>query len=106
MVIEKDQSGKFAKGNRGGPGRPKKEREEKYYDILASTCTPADWIEICEKAVTQAKKGDPVARKWIADYLIGPPVQKNEHSGPDGGPLKIRVTLKDNEDGDTDGEDG
>ena len=75
----RDENGKFKKGNGGGPGRPPKKREDKYLHIAMNTCTYVDWQRIITKAVEQAKKGDSVARKWLADYLIGPPVQKNEN---------------------------
>jgi hypothetical protein len=76
-------------------GRPKKATEEKYYDILITACSPDDWRAICEKAVAQAKSGNPVARKWLADYLQGVPVQRNELTGADSGPLVIRVIRSD-----------
>ena len=69
-------------------------REEKYYEILTSTCSQNDWFQICAKAVDQAKRGDAVARKFIADYLIGQPVQKQEVTGFDGGAVEIVVTYE------------
>ena len=92
----RDKNGQFKKGEyKGGPGRPKKEREVEYYRILTMRCTREDWDAIVDKAVKQAKGGDSVARKWLADYLIGPPVERKEISGPDGD--VIRVTLKSND---------
>ena len=86
-----DENGKFKKGNPGGPGRPKREREVTYYHILEMAVSENDWKAICAKAVYQAKRGDAVARKWIADYLIGAPIQRTEYSGAEGGPLEIVV---------------
>ena len=74
--MTRDENGKFTKGNPGGPGRPKKEREAKYYDITLSAVNLEDWKQIIKKAVDQAKRGDSMARKFLADYLMGPPVQK------------------------------
>lgn len=74
--MTRDGNGKFAKGNPGGPGRPPKEREVKFYDITLSAVSLDDWKLIVKKAVDQAKRGDGVARKWLADYLIGEP-EKN-----------------------------
>lgn len=74
--MTRDENGKFAKGNPGGPGRPKKEREIKYYELTLSVVSLTDWKEIVDKAVSQAKRGDAVARKWLADYLMGEP-EKN-----------------------------
>lgn len=87
-----DDRGRFKKGNPGGPGRPKKEREVVYYRILEMAVSEDDWAEICKKAAEQAKRGDAVARKWISDYLIGSPIQRMEHGGAEGGPLDIVVT--------------
>lgn len=86
----RDSNGRFKKGEyRGGPGRPKKERELEYYRILELSVSSDDWAVICVKAVEQAKRGDAVARKFLADYLIGPPVEKKEITGADGGKLLI-----------------
>lgn len=86
---------KFVKGQSGNPnGRPKKEREERFLQITLSTVTYQDWEQIVDKAKRQAKSGDSVARKWLSDYLIGPPVQKVAGSG-DNGEVVIRVKLKD-----------
>jgi hypothetical protein len=97
-MAERDENGKFVKGNPGGPGRPKKEREQKFYDLTLSAVTFDDWKAIVRKAVDQAKRGDQQARKWLSDYLIGPPVQRQEVTGADGDALVIRVTLKDEAD--------
>ena len=73
---ERDDKGKFVKGNGGGPGRPPKVREERFYEITLSSVTFDDWKAIVRKAVSQAMKGDSTARKWLSDYLLGPPQQK------------------------------
>lgn len=58
-------------------------------EITLSSVTFDDWQEIIKKAVGQAKKGDSTARKWLGDYLIGTPVQKQEITGKDGDALRI-----------------
>jgi len=89
---------RFVKGQSGNPnGRPKKQREERYHEIMLNTVTFDDWEYIIDKAVKQAKSGDAVARKWLSDYLIGAPVQKVAGTGKDG-ELVIKVKLKDNND--------
>lgn len=88
----RDKNGRFVKGHPSvTPGRPKKEREENYYRILTDAVTPADWEAIILKAVEQAKRGDSTARKFLADYLIGPPVERKEVTGADGSALTIRI---------------
>ena len=80
-MAERDENGRFVKGNGGGPGRPRKQREERYYEITMTACTFDDWRQIVKRAVAQAKRGDSTARKFLADYLIGPPPQKHEVGG-------------------------
>ncbi len=76
---------------RNPKGRPTKEREEKYLDVTLTAVTFEDWKKIVHKARDQALKGDAVARKWLSDYLIGPPVQRQEHTGKDGETLTIEI---------------
>jgi hypothetical protein len=88
-------TGKFVAGNKASPGRKPKERELRYYDILMSTVTFEVWAEIVKKAAEQAKKGDQAARKWLADYLVGPPVNRTELTGADGGTIRVTYTGED-----------
>jgi hypothetical protein len=90
-VAKRDENGRWLKGHSGNPnGRPKKEREERYYEILMTACTFKDWRAIIKVAVEQAKDGDAQARKWLSDYLIGPAPQE----------IKGDIVLKWPEDGD------
>ena len=88
-TVERNEKGQFVKGNGGGPGRPPKEREIRYYEIMQTACTFKEWRAICQKAVDQAKRGDATARKWLTDYLVGTAPQKHEITGEGGGPLVI-----------------
>lgn len=88
---DRDKNGRFARGNGGGPGRPKKVREEQYLDILLSVVTPKEWETVCAVALQRAKAGDGKAREWLANYIVGKPVDRQEISGPEGGRLKIEV---------------
>ncbi len=75
----REKNGQFKKGEyRGGPGRPRKDREVEYYRILSTRVTIDDWHAIIDRAIRDAKSGDAVARRWLADYLIGPPVERKE----------------------------
>jgi hypothetical protein len=76
--VNRDGNGRFAKGQSGNPGgRPKKARGERYYEITQAACTFKEWREIIRCAVEQAKDGDRSARKFLADYLLGPPPQEH-----------------------------
>ena len=73
MQNNRDSRGRFARGNAGGPGRPKRVTERHYLDVMQISCSPEKWREIIEKAVTDAKNGDAKAREWLASYLMGKP---------------------------------
>ncbi len=84
-MAERDTNGRFVKGEyRGGPGRPRKEREDRFYEVAVTAVTFQDWKEVILAAVKQAKRGDAAARKFLADYLMGTPVQKIAPTTPDG----------------------
>jgi len=74
---ERDNNGRWIKGSTGNPtGRSPRQREERYYQIMMTVVTFADWERIIAKAVEQAKHGDAQARKWLSDYIVGTPDQK------------------------------
>jgi hypothetical protein len=66
-------NGRFAVGNPGGPGRPRRATERQYLAVLADAVTLETWEAICLRAVADAKKGDAKARDWISKYLVGAP---------------------------------
>jgi hypothetical protein len=67
----RDRSGKFTRGNAGGPGGPRRAAEESYVHLLASRCTGEHWAKIVDKAIQQAEAGDRHARAWLSECLIG-----------------------------------
>lgn len=98
-MVERGEGGKLKKGSVLNPnGRPKKEREIQYREVMVSVVTLDRWKKIIAKAADQAERGDSVARKWLADYLIGTPVQKSEVTGAEGGVLEILVRYADRTD--------
>ena len=85
METTRDKNGRFVKGCKSiSPGRPKQKREDRFMAITQSACTFADWRKIVKKAVEQAVEGNTAARKWLSDYLLGPPPQRIEYSAPEG----------------------
>jgi hypothetical protein len=95
-VVNRDVNGHLQKGSILNPkGRPKKDRERDYLDIMLNIVTPKRWTSIVNKAADQAERGDAVARKWLADYIIGAPVQRQEVTGLEGGAIEIIVTYED-----------
>ena len=67
----RDNKGQFAEGNSGGPGRPRRAIERDYLRVLSDACPLETWQEIVERAVSEAKEGDPQARAWLSKYLLG-----------------------------------
>ncbi len=70
---ERNPGGTFAKGWAGGPGRPRRAVEAHYLLAISEACPPERWKEIVQRAVEDAKGGDPKAREWLAGYLVGRP---------------------------------
>jgi hypothetical protein len=86
-MAERNEKGQFVKGYKGGPGRPKKTREERYLEITKSAVTFDMWKKIVTRAASDALRGDAQARKWLSDNIIGPPTQRQEITGADGSAL-------------------
>lgn len=81
----------YKKGESGNlKGRPKKATETEYLAAITSVVKRDDWRDIVERAMKDAKRGDTAARKWLSDYIIGVPVQRQEISGPEGGPIPVK----------------
>jgi hypothetical protein len=91
--------GGFEKGRSGNPeGRPRKEREERLYEITVSTVPIKRWKKIVLKAVDQAERGDATARKWLSDQLLGVPTQNIEHRTSKEMPFVVQLSWGDNAD--------
>lgn len=65
--------GRFTKGNAGGPGRPRRQTEASYLQVMMENVPLESWGEIIQSAVTAARAGDPKSREWLARYLVGEP---------------------------------
>ena len=76
MAAARKANGQFAKGYKGGPGRPPRKKEERFMEVSIAAVSLKDWRAIIKKAVGQAERGDSQARKFLADYLLGPPQQR------------------------------
>ena len=75
-MTDRDVNGRFVKGGGGGPGRPPRKKEERFLEVSIAAVSLKDWRAIIKKATEQAKLGDTQARKFLADYLLGPPQQR------------------------------
>lgn len=50
--------------------------EADYMGVLLDSVTLDDWREVVTGALGLAKSGDPAARAWLAQYLVGRPAAK------------------------------
>ncbi len=71
LVKDRDQNGRFVKGNKASPGRAKRVVEVDFHNILLDNVSAEQWSGIVKRAVTDALAGDKYARQFIADYTIG-----------------------------------
>ncbi len=67
----REENGRFAQGNAGGPGRPRRAIERDYLAVLGDAVSIDDWREVVERAVVDAKAGDAKARDWLTKHLLG-----------------------------------
>ena len=63
--------GGFKRGNRGGPGRPRRSAEQNYLATMTGVVSLKDWRDITARAVQDAKAGDNQARAWLSKHLVG-----------------------------------
>ena len=78
-VAIRDKKGRFVAGHGSiSPGRPTRARETRYLQALTDTVTMDDWILIVRRAIEDAQNGSHPARRWVADYLVGPPIKQSE----------------------------
>lgn len=75
-ILARDKgTGRFLKGNPGGPGNPKlkaqNQRRSVFDGVLDEHCSREDQVEIVKKAVIDAKAGDRHARRDLWDRLYG-----------------------------------
>ncbi len=70
---DRDRRGRFAPGNAGGPGRPRRRTEADYPAALSDQVPLDAWSQIVERAVADAIAGDAKARDWLSRYLLPTP---------------------------------
>jgi hypothetical protein len=71
MTPGRENNGRFAKGNPGGPGRKPLAVEDRYLALFCEVVPSARARKIIEKAASQAEHGDAKAREWLFNYLAG-----------------------------------
>src|SRR5215510_6145932 len=70
-----DARGRFAKGNKGGPGNPHARQVAALRSALLKIVTEDDIIEIAHVLLLKAKQGDLAAAKLLFSYTLGKPLE-------------------------------
>jgi len=69
----RDAAGRFAAGNKGGPGNPFARKVAGLRTALIDAVSPQDLQEIAASLILQAKDGNVQAARLIFSYVIGKP---------------------------------
>lgn len=69
----RDSRGRFAKGNKGGPGNPFARRVGRLRSLLLDRVSDEDLEQIAHALVAKAKGGDVAAARLLFSYLLGRP---------------------------------
>ena len=75
FVDGRDSSGRFAKGNPGGPGNPMASKVSRLRSALIGAVTEQDIHDIAETLVGLAKGGDITATRELLLRTLGKPVE-------------------------------
>ncbi len=69
----RDASGRFARGNAGGPGNPFARRLAAFRKVLLAAVTEDDLRAVTAELVRRARDGDVLAMRLLLAYVIGRP---------------------------------
>lgn len=90
-MAERDENGRFKKGNRVSPGRKPRQVEETYLEVTLGEVTLDKWRAVVRAALAQAIEGDARARTWLGEYVLGKPPQILELQAADALALKAAL---------------
>lgn len=69
----RDPSGRFAKGNPGGPGNPHAARVAKLRSALLDAVSEEDVVAVVQALVTEAQAGNTAAAREVLLRVLGKP---------------------------------
>src|ERR1043165_6927694 len=70
---ERDEKGRFQKGNRGGPGNPFTRQAAKLRQAALNAVSEEEITEVIAVLKAKAKQGDVAAIKLLLSYTVGKP---------------------------------
>lgn len=65
------KTGRFLKGNYGGPGNPQLQQLAAYKEVVRAAVTPKQLIAVLRKMLEKARGGDVLAAKVLLDRTLG-----------------------------------
>ena len=71
----READGRFAKGNRGGPGNPYARQVAELRKRMLNAVKPEDLEEIMVAMARKAKEGNVQAAKLVVSYVVGKPLE-------------------------------
>jgi len=72
---QRDNRGRFAKGNKGGPGNPLAKKANQLRVAMYASVEAEDIMEIMDSLIEAAKKGNITAAREVLDRVIGKPLE-------------------------------
>lgn len=66
----RDNLGRFSRGHKGGPGRPKSVAD--YRLIARQQLSPTKFRKLVDQAIKEALNGSPSARQWLTSLVVDP----------------------------------
>jgi len=72
---DRDNRGRFAKGNPGGPGNPNARHAAALRSTIREAVTPEDMAEVMRVLLDKAKAGELAAIRELFDRTIGKPTE-------------------------------
>ena len=96
VAIGRTPTGRFAVGNRGGPGNPFIRRVTKLRSALLKAVTTEDIAEVVQMLIDKAKAGDVAAARELLDRTIGKarqPVDVTSGDGVDDRPVEFTLNI-------------
>ena len=84
MAIRRNEKGHWLPGQSGNENTYRAEAKA----MLKTVVGPEEWVNIAERALKDALKGDRWARQWLSDYLLGKALQPH-HFSTDNQPVSL-----------------
>lgn len=91
----RDELGRFANGNAGGPGNPHAASVARFRRVLLEAVTDADMLEVVGVLVERAKAGDRWAVCELLDRCCGKARSMPDDDDGDGEPVSYTVVIPD-----------